>query len=133
VIFAFIAHAAPVVKSVETRSGGHLVLERSTTGKRGLVMGLDFHPGALAVSFTLAAPHRDRSGIRIRIHIKTVIAGLQNGERLVRRIDFISLSAEEMADVQIQRALIQFNLDDIVADVGQRHAGFGIHAQRGAP
>ena len=131
-IFAFIAHATPVVESVEIRSVGHLVLERSTTGKRGLVMGLDFHPGALAVSFTLAAPDRDRSGIRIRIHIKTVIAGLQNGERLVGRIDFVSLPTEEMADVQIQRALIEFDLHGIVADVGQRHAGLGIHAQRGA-
>ncbi len=86
----------------------------------------------MPVGFALAAPHSDRGGIRIWIDIEPVVARFQNRKRLVRRIDFVGLPTEQMADVQVQRALVEFNLHDVVVDIGEGEAGLGTHAQRRA-
>jgi hypothetical protein len=84
----------------------------------------------LSVGFAFTMPNSDRRGICGGVDIETVIAGFQNREGLIGRVDFISFAAEQMTDVQIQRALIQFHLDQVVAHVRERHAGLGVESQR---
>src|SRR4029077_6662258 len=87
---------------------------------------------ALAVGFAFAVPHRDGGGVGVGIDVKTIVARFQDGERLVGRVDFVGLAAEQVTDVQVQRALIELDLNHVIANVGQSQAGFGVHAKGGA-
>ena len=131
-IFAVIAHAAPVIETIEAGCAGHLILHGSAAGEGGLVSGFDFHSGTLAVGLALSAKYRDGGSVGVGINVKTIVAGLEDREGLIGRVDFVSLAAEKMPDVQVERALIQFDLYDVVTDVGQRKAGLGIHPQGSA-
>ena len=132
VIFAIVAHAAPVVEAVETRCARHLMLQGRPARETRLLPGTQVDPRTLSVGLALAAPHSHRGRVGIRIDVEPVITRLQNRESLVGRINLVGFAAEQMADVQIQRALIEFHLHDVVTDVGQCEAGLGTRAQRGA-
>jgi hypothetical protein len=53
-----------------------------------------------------------------------------NGKRHVWRIDFVDLAVKKMADPNVQRALVQLDLDSIVANVGQGETRLGVHPQQ---
>jgi hypothetical protein len=132
VIFALVAHATPIVKAIETRGALNLVLQQCAARESRLMPRLDQYSRPLPVGFALAAPYCDRGGIGIWIDVEAVVTRFQNREGLVRGIDFVGLATEKMTDVQVQRALVQFDLHDIVTDIGEGQAGLGVHAQRGA-
>jgi hypothetical protein len=54
-----------------------------------LLVSADLHCRTVAGRFAFAAPHSDNSFVTVRVHVKSIIAGLQSGERLVGRIDFV--------------------------------------------
>jgi hypothetical protein len=131
VILAIVANAAPVVEAVEVGRTGGLMLERSASRKGRLMAGTQFHARALAIGFAFPFPNRDRSDVSIGIDVKAIVARFENREGLVGRIDFVSLTSEQMADVQIEGALVEFDLHDIVANVRESKAGLGVHAEGG--
>ena len=94
VIFAVIAHAAPVIETIEAGCAGHLILHGSAAGEGGLVSGFDFHSGTLAVGLALSAKYRDGGSVGVGINVKTIVAGLEDREGLIGRVDFVSLAAE---------------------------------------
>src|SRR6185369_16692028 len=83
-IFALVANAAPVVKSVLTRRFGHRVHHRIAVLKARHLARLYFDATAVAVSLTLAATDDYGRRVAIRVYFKAVVAGLQQGERHVR-------------------------------------------------
>src|SRR5882762_1549276 len=132
-IFPVVAHAAPVIEAVESGDAGNPVLQRSATRKTGLFLGTDAHAIPLSIGLALPLPDRDGSGVGAGIDVEAVVAALQDCERLVGRVDFVSLSTEQVADVQIQRALIKFDLDNVVARIRQGETRLSVHAQGGTP
>jgi hypothetical protein len=98
--------------------------------KSGLLAGVYFHRRSLASRVAFTFPYRDRCGITIRIHVDTVIARLLHRKRQVRRVDLIHLAAIKLAHVDIQSALVQLHLHDVIIDVGQSEAALGVDPQQ---
>jgi hypothetical protein len=83
---------------------------------------------SLAGRLALATPYGDGGRVGGGIDVESVVSGLQDRERLVRRVNFVDFSVEQMSHVQIHRALVQRQLHGVVADIGERQAGLGIYA-----
>jgi hypothetical protein len=87
---------------------------------------------AFAVRLTLALAHDDRRCGSVRIHFDPVCARLPEGEGEVRRVDFEHLVLIEAAHADIQRALRQLQLGDLVVEIEDGYAGAGAHANHRA-
>ena len=128
-ILALIAQLAPVIEAVIGRRGRNVMFQGSSSGKARLFAGLHLDGWAAARSFPFTFPHGCYAGIPVRIDIKTVLAGFLHGERHIGRIHFEDFALVQTSDVQVERSLMQFHLDAIVADVGQRQTALTAQAQ----
>jgi hypothetical protein len=81
---------------------------------------------ARCIAFTFA--HRDHARVAVGIDIHAVHTRLLNRERHIRRVDLVDLAAKQVANMHVERALVQFHLHRAVADVGQGQAGLVAHA-----
>jgi hypothetical protein len=79
------------------------------------------------VAFSLA--NRDHGGVAVGIDIEAVVARFLDGERQIRRVNFVYFSLEQMPHMQVQRPLMKFNLNAVVGDVSHREAGLVSHPQ----
>jgi hypothetical protein len=129
-IFAVVARAAPAVKAIECRGFGDRVLERGAIRKACLLVRLDSNGGTAAGRVALTLANGYDGGVTIRIDVKTVVSAFLDGERHVGCVDFVYLAAEQLADVQIQRALVQFDLHVLTGNVGQCQAALITHAEQ---
>jgi hypothetical protein len=82
----------------------------------------------LASCVAFAFAHSNDGRIAIRIDVDAIRTGLLDGECRVGRINLVRFPAKQMADVQIQRSLVQLDLDGVVAHVGERQTGLIAHA-----
>jgi hypothetical protein len=82
----------------------------------------------LARSLALTFPNRHSRCVPIRINVEAVIARPGYGERQVLRVNLINFAAIKLADVHIQRALMQLHLHCIIGDIGQRQTAFGAYS-----
>src|SRR5207253_4096359 len=92
VIFALIADAAPVVRSVAAGIVVDLVSQGRPAGEARHVITFYFHGAALSGSFAFATPNRDHGSVTVGVDIETVLARLGEGESHVRRVDLIYLA-----------------------------------------
>ena len=107
--------------------------KRFTALEAGLLVSTNFGGRTVAGRDSLAAPHRYQCRVAVCVHVKAVAPRLRDGERNIWRVNFIDFAAEQVGNVQIQRALVQLNLYSAVSEVGQRNAGLTVHAQRRGP
>jgi hypothetical protein len=70
--------------------------------------------------------------IAIRTYVKTVLAGFLDSKREIGRINLVRFAAVELAHAQVERSLMQLDLDDVVADVRKSDARLVVHAQDAA-
>jgi hypothetical protein len=59
-----------------------------------------------------------------------VLAGTQDGERLIRRIDFKNLIAVQPQHANVQRTRRKFDLRRSIVEVEERHSSLTIQANR---
>ena len=92
-----------------------------------LLVFADSHRGpTIAGRFSFAPPHRNYGFVRVRIDIEAVVAGLQNGKRLVRSVNLVALVVVKAANVQVERALVQLQLNAVFVDVSERQTAFRV-------
>src|SRR5207302_9229193 len=113
-IFALVANAAPVVKAVEIGNTGDLMIKGVAITEPRLVASVNFDARTLARGDALAFPHANKSDIAVGINIEAIVARLGHREGEVRGIDFINLSIVEMPNPQVERALVEFDLDRLI-------------------
>jgi len=126
---SFVAHLRPVVETIASRRRLGYVLQRIAATEAHLLTGVDPHRTSLASGFAVSTPDGDPRLILSRIDVETIDTGLHHGEGEVRRINFVNLAPLQVADRDFQHTLVKFELDRIVADVAERQAGLGIHAE----
>lgn len=129
-IGALIAHATPLIKSVGTRRASGLVGQRISAAELQLLAFVNTHARALSCGLAFALKHGNESRVSIRVHIETVVTGLPDGERQIRSINLPNFAAVQMADVHIQRALVERYLHGIVAHIGESQAGLRVDAEQ---
>ena len=61
----------------------------------------------LTGGLALATPYGDSGRVGGGIYVESIVAGLQDRESLIRRVNFVDFSVEQMAHVQVHRALVQ--------------------------
>jgi hypothetical protein len=105
------------------------MLQRISSTESNLLTGVDPHRRPFARRLTVATSDGNPSLILSRIDVETIDTGLHHGEGEVRRINFVNLAPLQVADRDFQHTLVKFELDRIVADVAERQAGLGIHAE----
>ncbi len=127
-VLTLIAHRAPAIETVVGRGFGRRMGHRVSIGEANLLVRVNPHSRPLTggIAFTLADGHDTR--VAIRIHIKSIVSRLLNGERHVGSVDFVDFAAKQMADMQVQCSLVEFYLHGAVADVRQREACLRAHA-----
>jgi hypothetical protein len=76
--------------------------------------------------FTFAPPHCDHSSVGVRVHIKSIIAGLGNCECLIRSVDLVSFTVIQPAHMQVHCSLVQLQLGSVLVDIREGEAAFGI-------
>lgn len=67
---------------------------RRAIGEANLFIGANAHCRSVSSGFAFAPPNCNYSFIAVGIHVETIVAGLQNSERLVGRINFIFFVVE---------------------------------------
>ena len=83
--------------------------------------------------FGLSAAHRHYGDVVIAIRLDAIVPGAQQRDRHVGSIYFDALVLPQVADENVDRALGQAELRDLVVQVQNRHRRPGIHANRGRP
>jgi hypothetical protein len=127
-VVALVAHFAPIIEAVTSRRVHSLMRQRSSPGKPSLLASAHLNRLSLPGGFALALPNRNDGRIPIRIDVESVIPTLGYRERQVLGVDLINLAAVELADMHIQRALMQLHLHSIVGDVRQSQTAFRANA-----
>jgi hypothetical protein len=117
-IFALAANLAPIIECIWMGSFASIVSQRISVAESHDLTRLNAQARSLACGLALATPYRDGSRVRVGNNVESVVAGLQDRERLIRCINFVDFSVKQMAHVQIHRALMQRQLHGVVADVG---------------
>ncbi len=129
-VLTLVTNGTPVVEPGPSGSGIDRVSHRLSIGKAALLTGLDLHRGSVAGGDAFTVPNRDQGDVIVGIDVQAIVAALGDGECGVRGVDLIDLTRQEIAHVQIQRALIELNLHGVVADVAEGDASLGVHAER---
>jgi hypothetical protein len=122
-IEALIAHRAPAVEAVIRGRFRNRVRHRSAISEAYLLVGMYLNARSLTSGIALALAHRDYGSIAIRVDIEAVVTRLLNRERHVRSINLVNLPREQVANMDVQSALVKLDLDGIVVNVGERKAG----------
>jgi hypothetical protein len=129
VIFALVAYTAPVVEPVRLWRFIDFMCKRIARSESRTLVRADSHRGSVSGGVALTLPHRHQCDVAVRRNIEAVFAGFLQCEREVRRIDLVDLSAVEFSYSEVQHALVQLQLDSVVADIRQREAGLVIDPQ----
>ncbi len=125
---------APAVEVVAARQvQDFVVAQRGVVEAIGLAVVDAIAGAALAIDRAAALEDRHHRRIALRGDVDAVVAGPVDDERERRRVDLVGLAVEQALDLQVQRALGQLDLDDVVVDVEEGQARAIVHAQhRGA-
>ncbi len=106
----------PRIERIRLRAVGLRIFnEFIGAGKDVVLVGINRIRAAGAGDFALAAAHVDGGGGACFIDSDAVHARLQDGERQIRRVDFVSLIVVEPADPNQQGPHRQLNLGDVIA------------------
>jgi hypothetical protein len=132
-ISAFIANAAPVIEAVERRRLINFVRHCRARCEACPLMRFHAHRGSISGRITFTLAHRYQCDVAVWCHVKAILAGFLHCEGEVRSIDLVDLRPIKLANSQVQRSLVQLDLNSTVADVGQRQAGFVIRANQTRP
>ncbi|PYT47146.1 MAG: hypothetical protein DMG47_02490 [Acidobacteria bacterium] len=131
VIFAPVTVTAPAVEVVavvtETLNVG---IELVGTGKRASFPRMNGVGGAAAGDFTLAIADQDNRGVARFVDVDFVVAGAQNGEGEVGRIDFESLVLVKAAHTHVQDAFGDADLHRAIVEIQKRKASVAGKADR---
>src|SRR5438445_9474214 len=105
---ALIARACPLIEAVRRRSRMQIGICRvGAVAKASLLAFTNAYCRTATSRFAFAMPNGYYGLVRIRIHIKAVIARLRNRERLVRRIHFVRLTVVQAPHMQVHRTLVR--------------------------
>jgi len=104
----------------------NIIGKRRTVAEPRLLIGSDAHGRPVSTGFSFASPNCDDGFVRVGIDVEAVVAGLQHSERLVRSVHFVGLAVIQSPHVQIQRALMELQLNGVFADIRKREAALGI-------
>jgi len=130
-VVSAVAIGRPAIEFVDANVG-KLVVAQSGPGKAIWLARINDICGAFAVGLALASAYDDRRRVALGIYFDPVFAGLPEGEREIRRIDFEHLVRIESTNADIQRTLRQLQLGDAVVEIENGYAGAGVHANHGA-
>src|SRR3954466_160070 len=98
----------------------HIDCHRRAVCKTNLFISANADCRSVSRGFAFAAPNCNHSLIAVGIDVETIIAGLQNRERLIRRVNFISLVIEQTPHVQIESSLMELELHHVLIDISDR-------------
>ena len=88
---------------------------------------IDHISGAVCIGLALTFAHDDVGGVAFGIHLKTVFAGFSQGKCEIGGVDLKHLARLKTAHANIQGALIQLQLCNLVVVVDHGEIGFTIH------
>ena len=104
----------------------NIVGKRRPVAEPRLLIGSDPHGRPLSAGFSFASPNCDDGLVSVGIDVETVVPRLQHSERLVGSVHFVGLSVIQTPHVQIQRALMELQLNGAFADIGESKAALRI-------
>ena len=107
---------------------GDLVLTRVPATEDDLLTRTDAHSVGFSRAFAFATTHGNISRVGIRVDVKAIVAFTIDHERHVRRIDFNLFVMKQPPHVDKQASLVEFQLIDVVVEVGDGKAGLLIDA-----
>src|ERR1035437_10077341 len=124
----FVAHLRPVVETIASRRTIGSVLQRIGSAESDLQTGVDPHRRPITRGLAVAAAHRHPCLIFTGMNVEAIDTGLHHREGDIRSVNLVNLAPLQVADGHFQDALVQFELDRVIADITERQAGLGIHA-----
>ena len=127
-----IAIDRPAIELVESRRLYISIVAQVGAGEAIRLPRVDHVRRTVSVCLAPALAHEDRCGIPGRIHFDSVLTWLPKAERKVRRVDLEHLTRIETTHMDVQGALSQFQLGDLIVEVENRYAGVGAHSDRRA-
>jgi hypothetical protein len=129
VIEAVVAIACPLIEGVRGGRRMRVDCHRRPIAEANLFVGENPDRRTVSGRFAFATPHGDDGLIAVRVHIKTIIARLQYGERLVGRVHFVFLIVIQVAHMKIQSSLVELKLHEIVGYVSDGKAALRTNAR----
>ena len=128
-VLTLVTNRTPVVEASASGSRIDGVSHGLSIREAALLTRLDLHGWSITGRHSFALPNSNEGHVIVGVDVEAIVAALDDGEGGVRSIDLVDLAGEEFAHVEEQRALVEFDLDGIVADIAQRDASFGVHAE----
>ncbi len=123
-IQTLVAIEAVTIEGVRTRQAVHIVIVQVGLIKAHCITCAQRETGVLAVRHARALPHNNGGLVIVGIDIDPVTAGLVDGERQCRRVHFKNLARVQAPHTQVQGALGQLDLRNLVVQIQDFHAGF---------
>lgn len=83
---------------------------------------------ALAGRVPFAIPHSDHGLVIVRVNVEAIVASLRDGKSDVRSVNLPNFTTFKSANVDVQSALMQGNLDRIRSDIRKGKAALSVNA-----
>jgi hypothetical protein len=108
------------------------MFEGSAIAETHLLIGFYAYARPVPGRVALTLANRNDGRVAVGIHIKAIITGFLYCESNVRGVDFVNFGTKQFAYMQVQRALMQFQLHSAIVDIRQRETALGIHSKGSA-
>ena len=117
---------APIIKVIVLARVVNISRKCIRTGERAALPGMNGIGLAATCSFSLAATHDHERGVSIFAGLKAVLAGTQDGKRLIGRIHFKYLVAAEPLHADIESSFRELDLNGAVVQVEEGKASAAV-------